>query len=53
LKSMIRVHDLSNEKRMKLVGSYDFPDASPLRRYVPGINGNICYSKPWMRGRKY
>ena len=41
LRSMIRVHDLSNEKRMELVGSYDFPESSALRRHVPGINGKL------------
>ena len=33
LTSMIRVHDLKDN--MKLVGSYDFPEESPLRRYQP------------------
>ena len=41
LRSMIRVHDLSSEKRMELVGSYDFPDSSPMRRYVPGMEGKL------------
>jgi len=33
LTSMIRIHDLKDN--MKLVGSYDFPEESPLRRYQP------------------
>lgn len=39
LRSMIRVHDLSNDRRMKRVGSYDFPESSPMRRHVPGTQG--------------
>ena len=39
LRSIIRVHDLSSEKRMQLVGSYDFPESSPMRRFVPGMEG--------------
>ena len=33
LTSMIRIHNLKDN--MKLVGSYDFPQDSPLRRYQP------------------
>ena len=41
LRSVIRVHDLSKERRMQLVGSFDFPESSPMRRYVPGMDGKI------------
>ena len=40
LRSVIRVHDLSN-KRMQLVGSYDFPEDSPMRRHIQGIQGML------------
>ena len=44
LRSVIRVHDLSNQNRMQLVGSYDFPEDSPMRRHIQGIQG-ILYTQ--------